>query len=138
MTTSTALADLVLMVHAITGLAVFGGLVMAIAGQFLGWRWIFALNWRLPHLALTLYLVFRARCGFACPLSVLEDALRSSDNRLPSHMDVGHEMLRLLAFRNLDASSFNTAILAFATITVSLFIAQRCYERSLNQTSKVP
>ncbi|CAN5850784.1 hypothetical protein BH11VER1_BH11VER1_14890 [soil metagenome] len=130
MTLATAPADLVQLLHAIFGLFIFGGLTVALAGYLLRWRWTFALHWRLPHLLLTLYLAFRAYCSLPCPLSIWEDKLRISDSTLPAPVDFGHATLRLLAFRHLDASSFEKAILAFAMITVSLFLVQRCFKRS--------
>jgi polyferredoxin len=71
------LADAVLTLH--VGLVVFvvGGLAAIVAGNLSGWRWVNRLWWRSAHLAAIAVVAGEAWFGAACPITVLEMALRS-------------------------------------------------------------
>lgn len=129
MNESTALANLVLAVHAVIGVAVFGGLAVAIAGMLLGWQWTRSHWWRVPHLVVTVYLFLRSRYGLPCPFSVWEDSLRRAPLDLHDATPV-QSVLRFLSFRNLDDPSFSRAMAAFALVTIALFVAQQIAVRS--------
>ena len=72
------LADVLLFVH--FGIAAFivGGLIVVWPGAALGWRWTKNPWFRYLHLAAIVFVAAEALIGMACPLTVLEDALRGS------------------------------------------------------------
>jgi hypothetical protein len=71
------LADAVLSVHVALVLFVIGGLVLVIAGNLRGWRWVNAIWFRLVHLATIAVVAAEAWLGFVCPLTTLEMWLRA-------------------------------------------------------------
>ena len=70
------LADAVLVVHFGVVLFVVGGLVVVLAGNWLRWRWVNHLWFRLAHLAAIAVVVIQAWLGQYCPLTTLESWLR--------------------------------------------------------------
>jgi hypothetical protein len=73
------LADLILALHVAYVLFVIGGLALIWLGIARGWRWVRNLWFRLLHLAAIGLVAAEALIGLACPLTVLEDWLRSAD-----------------------------------------------------------
>jgi polyferredoxin len=71
------LADLVLCVHVTVVLFVVGGLVLVVAGNLLGWRFVNDWWFRLAHLAAIAVVVAQAWLGLVCPLTTLESWLRA-------------------------------------------------------------
>lgn len=74
---AAALADAVLAVHAAIASFVVLGLVVTVAGNLLGWRWVNGRWFRFAHLAAIAVVVAEAWGGIACPLTTLEMWLRS-------------------------------------------------------------
>jgi polyferredoxin len=71
------LADLVLALHLLVALFVVGGLVLVLAGNLRGWRWVNTLWFRLAHLLAIGLVVSEAWLGIVCPLTSLENWLRT-------------------------------------------------------------
>ncbi len=71
------LADAVLALHVAIVLFVVGGLVLVIAGNFRGWRWVNRLWFRLAHLGAIAVVVAEAWFAITCPLTTLEMWLRA-------------------------------------------------------------
>ena len=71
------LADAVLALHVAIVVFVIGGLMLVIAGNVLGWRWVNALWFRVAHLAAIAVVVAEAWFGVVCPLTSLELWLRA-------------------------------------------------------------
>jgi hypothetical protein len=71
------LANAVLVAHVAVAAFVVVGLVLAIAGNLQGWRWVNNVGFRIAHLAAILVVVAEAWLGVACPLTTLEMWLRS-------------------------------------------------------------
>jgi polyferredoxin len=71
------LADLVLCVHAAVVVFVVGGLVLLVAGNLRGWRFVNDWWFRLAHLAAIAVVVAQAWLGIVCPLTMLESWLRA-------------------------------------------------------------
>lgn len=71
------LADAVLALH--LGIVVFvvGGLLVVIAGNLRGWRWVNAGWFRLAHLGAIAVVVAESWLGLVCPLTSLEMWLRA-------------------------------------------------------------
>ena len=70
------LADAVLLTHFGVVLFVTGGLVVVVAGNGLGWRWVNGWWFRLAHLAAIAVIAVQAWLGQYCPLTILESWLR--------------------------------------------------------------
>ncbi len=69
-------ADMVLILHFAFVLFVVGGLVVIVAGNLCGWRFVNRLWFRLLHLATILVVVLEAWFNIVCPLTALENQLR--------------------------------------------------------------
>ncbi len=74
------LADLILALHAAYVLFVVGGLGLIWLGIWRGWRWVRHFWFRLLHLAAIGLVAAEALIGLTCPLTVLEDWLRSESD----------------------------------------------------------
>jgi hypothetical protein len=70
------LADAVLALHVALVVFVVGGLVVVVAGNLAGWRWVNRPIFRLAHAAAIAVVVAEAWFGLACPLTTLEMGLR--------------------------------------------------------------
>lgn len=70
------LADVVLTVHVAVVVFVFGGLVLIVAGNLRGWRWVNSIAFRVAHLGAIAIVVAEVWLGLMCPLTVLEAWLR--------------------------------------------------------------
>jgi hypothetical protein len=77
LTAYRVLADLVLVLHVAIVVFVVGGLMLVVAGNLRGWRWVNALWFRLAHLAAIAFVVAQAWLGMVCPLTTLEMWLRA-------------------------------------------------------------
>jgi hypothetical protein len=71
------LADAVLVVHALLAFFIVCGLVAIWTGAVLGWDWIRDRLFRLAHLLAIAIVSTLSLLGIACPLTVLEDWLRT-------------------------------------------------------------
>jgi polyferredoxin len=71
------LAEIVLCVHVAIVMFVVGGLVIVVIGNLRAWRWVNRLGFRLAHLAAIGVVVAEAWFGLACPLTSLENWLRT-------------------------------------------------------------
>lgn len=71
------LADMVLTVHVLVVVFVVLGLILVLAGNRLGWRWVNNVWFRLAHLGAIGVVVAEAWLGIVCPLTTLEMWLRS-------------------------------------------------------------
>jgi hypothetical protein len=70
------LADAVLVVHFAVVVFVVGGLVLIVAGNWFGWRWVNGWWFRLSHLGAIAFVAVQAWLGELCPLTTLESWLR--------------------------------------------------------------
>ncbi|NPT53141.1 DUF2784 domain-containing protein [Paraburkholderia elongata] len=71
------LADAVLIVHALLAVFIVCGLVAIWVGAGLGWKWIRQRLFRLTHLCLIVIVSALSLLGIACPLTTLEDWVRT-------------------------------------------------------------
>jgi hypothetical protein len=78
------LADLVLAAHFGFVLFVVGGFALILAGVARRWAWVRNPWFRWAHFAAILAVALEALAGLACPLTVLEDALRRAAPDSPS------------------------------------------------------
>jgi hypothetical protein len=70
------LADAILVIHFAIVLFITAGLPLIYLGAAAGWIWVREWRWRALHLAAILFVATESMLGFACPLTVWEDALR--------------------------------------------------------------
>lgn len=77
------LANTVLVLHVAIVLFVVGGLVLVVVGNRCSWRWVNSIWFRLAHLATIAVVVAGAWFGFVCPLTTLENWLRTKAQTTP-------------------------------------------------------
>ena len=71
------LADAVLALHVAVVAFVVGGLILIIAGNLRGWRWVNGFGFRSAHLATIAVVVAEVWLGAVCPLTTVEMWLRT-------------------------------------------------------------
>ncbi|MBK9608217.1 MAG: DUF2784 domain-containing protein [Betaproteobacteria bacterium] len=99
MLTWQLLADAVLSLHVAIVVFVVGGLVVIVAGNLAGWRWINALWFRVAHLAAIAIVAAEAWFGAVCPLTTLEMWLRGKARATTySGSFIEHWLQRLLYY----------------------------------------
>lgn len=107
------LADALLVLHFAIVAFVVGGLVLVWAGAARGWRWVRNPWFRYAHLAAIVFIAIETLLGFACPLTIWEDALRGGAR--PDSF-VGRWVRRLLYYEA-PAWVFATVYVAWAVAT---------------------
>jgi hypothetical protein len=109
------LADFVLLVHAAFVLFVVGGLVATWAGAALGLAWARNPWFRGLHLAAIAFVVTQSLLGYACPLTIWEDALRGAAT------DEGfiQRWVRAFLYWNAPPWAFTAAYAAFGAAVVA-------------------
>ncbi len=71
------LADMVLILHVAVVAFVVGGLILVVAGNLRGWRWVNGGRFRLAHLVAIAVVVAEVWFGATCPLTSVEMWLRA-------------------------------------------------------------
>jgi hypothetical protein len=120
------LADLVLTIHFMFVAFIAVGLLLI----WLGWlcRWNFVRNawFRLTHLAAIGMVAAESLIGFVCPLTILEDWLRSlaGDEQRYQESFIQHWLHRLMFF-DVDERVFTMSYLAFfIAVVLSLWLVK--------------
>jgi len=113
------LADLVLILHFAFVLFVVFGLGLVWLGLLCGWRWASNFWFRASHLAAIGVVALEALVGWACPLTVLEDRLRSTGQ--PSSSFIARWLHRLL-FWDLPAWVFSLSYIAFGLLVLATWV----------------
>lgn len=70
------IADVVLVFHFLLVVFIVGGLILTWIGAAAGWQWIRNRWFRYLHLGAIAFVALEALLGYACPLTLWEDALR--------------------------------------------------------------
>jgi polyferredoxin len=107
------LADAILLVHAAFVLFVVGGLFAIWLGIAGGHDWARHRAFRLAHLAAIAFVAGESLLGFACPLTIWEDALRG---REPGAESFVGRAVRSALYWDLPAAVFTAAYVAFAAL----------------------
>ena len=95
----TWLADLTLALHAAYVLFVVGGQVLILLGWVYRWRWTRCLWFRLMHLVAIGFVMLEGWLGVRCPLTVLENMLRSQSGvTMYERSFISHWLERLLFY----------------------------------------
>ena len=90
------IADAILVVHFLVVAFIVGGLVLTWAGAAFRWQWIRNRWFRYLHLAAIAFVALEALAGYACPLTVWEDALRGG---VKAESFVGRWVSRVLFYQ---------------------------------------
>ena len=112
------LADAVLVVHFGVVLFVVGGLVVVLAGNWLRWRWVNHLWFRLAHLAAIAVVVIQAWLGQYCPLTTLESWLRVKAGAGAYESSFIEHWLQRLIYFEAPFWVFTAAYTAFALLVL--------------------
>jgi hypothetical protein len=92
-------ADLTLVVHAVFVLFIVGGQIAIVAGWGLGWLWTRHLVFRLLHLIAIGFVMFEVWFGAACPLTVVENLLRTQAGAAAyDESFIGHWLAHLIFY----------------------------------------
>jgi len=105
-----ALADAILVLHALFVLFVVGGFALILAGAR-RWAWVRNRAFRLLHLAAIAFVAAESLLGAVCPLTRWEDLLRAAGPG--EHSFVGRWVSRLLYY-DFPEWAFACAYVAFA------------------------
>jgi hypothetical protein len=93
------LADAVLVAHFGVVVFVVGGLIVILAGNWRGWRWVNGWWFRIAHLAAISVVVVQTWLGQLCPLTRLESWLRvQAGSPAYSQSFVEHWLQRLIFY----------------------------------------
>ena len=100
-------------------LFVVGGLVLIWIGYQLGWRWV-RMRWlRVVHFCAIALVAVEALIGVACPLTVLEDALRPGGGGEAGFIQRwGHAVI----FWDLPLWVFTAIYVAFAAVVALTYV----------------
>ena len=114
-----SLADAVLALH--LGIVVFvvGGLLVVIAGNLRGWRWVNAGWFRLAHLGAIGVVVAESWLGLVCPLTTFEMWLRAkAGGSVYAGSFIGHWLGRVLYY-DAPAWVFTVLYTGFAVLVAA-------------------
>lgn len=116
------LADLVLLFHFVIVVFIVFGLVLIIIGGLKNWRWIRNRLFRTAHLIAIGIVVAQAWLGKLCPLTYLENSLRTkADAAVYPGSFVGYWLQELLYY-DLPFWVFTVLYTVFATIVLICWI----------------
>ena len=116
------LADTVLAFHVGVVAFVVGGLVLIVAGNLAGWRWVNRWWFRLAHVAAIGIVAAQAWLGMVCPLTTLEMWLRAQ-GRQPTYGGtfIGH-WLQSFLYYDAPAWVFTLVYTLFGLLVVAVWI----------------
>ncbi|MGA9919045.1 MAG: DUF2784 domain-containing protein [Paraburkholderia sp.] len=109
------LADAVLVIHALIALFIVGGLAAIWVGACLGWEWVRNRLFRSAHLFAIAIVSSLALLGAPCPLTTLEDWLRTGS--VGTQGFIQRWVSRLLYY-DVPAWVFTLAYVAFALVVL--------------------
>jgi hypothetical protein len=112
-------ADLVLALHFAYVAFVVGGLAAIWVGCALGWQWVRNRWFRVLHFAAIALVAVEALVGVMCPLTVLEDMLRSGEAGGTGFVQ---RWLHAILFWDLPLWAFTAMYLAFAALVAATFV----------------
>ena len=117
-----ALADVVVVLHAsYVGFVIVGELAILL-GILLRWGWIRNRTFRIAHLAAIGLVVFEAWGGITCPLTTLEDWLRSQAGQTVEDGDFIGRCVHHVLFYRADPWIFTACYTAFGALVVLTLI----------------
>lgn len=112
------LADAVLILHAGFIAFVVFGLLLILVGGILKWHWVRNRWFRLIHLAAITLVVVQAWAGITCPLTTLENHLRTRAGQPVYELGFIADRVQKLIFFQAEWWVFAIAYTAFACLVV--------------------
>ena len=119
---SNALADVILVTHAVLVVFNVGALPIIWLGHFKGWSFVRNFCFRMIHLVLIAVVAGESILGITCPLTVWENALRPSE----AHEDgfIAYWLQRLLYY-DLPAWVFIASyVFFFLLVAITFFVVR--------------
>jgi hypothetical protein len=113
------LADVVLVAHFGYVLFVVGGLVLIWVGYTASWRWVRRRWLRILHFCAIALVAVEALIGVACPLTLLEDALRPGASAAGGFIQ---RWLHAVLYWDWPAWLFTAIYIGFAGIVAATYI----------------
>ena len=120
------MADAVLVLHFLFVAFVVFGLLLIWLGWFRRWNFVRNFWFRIAHLAAIGMVAAESLIGFACPLTTLEDWLRSlaGDEQRYQESFIQHWLHRVMFF-DVDGRVFTVSyIVFFAAVALSLWLVR--------------
>ncbi len=111
-----ALADLVLVIHALFVAFVVIGQLLILVGLWRRWAWVRNRVFRLAHLAAIGVVVLQAWVGVLCPLTILENELRGRAGEEGYSGSFIQHWLHRLIFYEAEGWVFTVVYTAFAAL----------------------
>lgn len=108
------LAFLVLLAHVGIALFLLGGLLSILVGRRFGWLWVRSFRFRLFHLGAVFVVAAESWLGIPCPLTLLENRLRSLGGATPYGGGFIEHWLRSLLYFDAPAWVFTLCYSLFA------------------------
>ena len=119
----TILADTVVVVHAAYVAFVVGGFVAILLGAAMRWQWTRSFTFRVAHLAAIALVCLESIVGVMCPLTSLEDAMRTRGGAVRYPGDFVAYWAHRMIFYNFPPWIFTIAYISFAILVAIAFIA---------------
>lgn len=116
----TLAADVILVMHFAFVLFVVGGLALIWIGVAANWQCVRNPRFRVAHLAAIVVVAGEALLGITCPLTLWEDALRSSGSAASPQSFVARWVHRLL-FYSAPEWLFAVLYIAFALLVAATY-----------------
>lgn len=113
-------ADIVLAAHLSFVMFVVCGAALIWLGVARGWRWVRNRKFRIAHLAAISFVAVEALLGWACPLTLLEDWLRSGNSTPTGFVQRG---LQAVLYWDFPAYVFTLAYVLFAGLVALSYFA---------------
>mgnify|MGYP001825843989 FL=1 len=118
-------ADALLLLHVLFVVFVVAGLLLVLAGGFLGWRWVRNPRFRLAHLCAIGVVVLQSWLGVICPLTVWEMEFRArAGDTVYAGSFIAHWLQELLYYQAPDWV-FTAAYSAFGLLVVLSWVFVR-------------
>ena len=125
MTLNNALADLVVAIHFAYVAFVVLGLIAILVGVLFHWEWIRNKWFRLIHLSMIGIVVVESLAGITCPLTTLEDYLRTQGGGAGREGSfVGHWLHELMFF-DLAPGTFRLIYCTFGAVVLLTLVMVR-------------
>ncbi len=114
-----ALADTVLLLHAAVVIFVVGGLFTIVVGGLKNWKWTKSRVFRGTHLAAIGFVVVQAWLGQTCPLTTLENWLRSQAGNSGYSSGFIEHWVSAVLFYNAPTWAFTIAYSVFGLAVIA-------------------
>jgi Protein of Unknown function (DUF2784) len=116
------LADAVLLLHFAVVAFVVGGLVLIVAGNLRRWGWVNRWWFRLCHLSAIAFVVAQAWLGQTCPLTTLENWLRTQARQASYSRSFIEHWIQAVLFYQAPPWVFTLAYSVFGLLVVATWL----------------